>query len=53
MKTETVEERGKKVYTEPVILLSYTKEDLETSLLPSGENGVHGGGGCGCGCGCS
>lgn len=45
-------------YVEPAILMSYSKEELESSLLPYGEKGVHGDGldggcGCGCGCGCS
>ena len=53
MGNEAFEERKKEAYTEPVILLTYSKEDLEVSLLPSGENGLHGnaiGSGCG-GCG--
>ncbi|MBI5115792.1 hypothetical protein HZA56_04920 [Candidatus Poribacteria bacterium] len=44
----------KKLYVKPMVLATYSKEELEETIKPHGSVDSYtdgGGGGCGCGCG--
>lgn len=42
----------KEIYTEPKVLATYSKEELEQSIKPHGPVDSYRDPGCACGCGC-